>query len=149
MLTSSSSDLAIGTLLRYPWQAIRLRIHEALAVAGFDDLQPAHLAVLQTPGPDGRRPSELARAALMSKQAMNRLIQSLEQKGYVQRTAADNDGRARIVRLTERGRDATATIYRAAAEIERELSAKLGAERLAALKRELAGLGELASNWRQ
>jgi DNA-binding MarR family transcriptional regulator len=109
-LTSVSSETKIGTLLRYPWQAVRLRIHQALVAAGFDDLQPAHLAVLQAPGPDGRRPVELARAALMSRQAMNRLIQGLERLGYLQRTTAEHDGRARIVRLSERGRRATATI---------------------------------------
>ena len=142
-----SSEPRIGTLLRYPWQAVRMRIHGALVAAGFDDIQPAHLAVLQTPGPDGRRPTELARAALTSKQAMNRLIQSLEGLGYLERTAAEHDGRARIVRLTERGRRATATIHKTAAEIERELAAELGRDRLDALKRELAALGDVTSTW--
>lgn len=144
-----SSELKIGTLLRYPWQAVRLRIHQALVAAGFDDLQPAHLAVLQAPGPDGRRPIELAGAALTSKQAMNRLIQSLERLGYLERTAAQHDGRARIVRLTNRGRRATATIHEAAVEIERELAAELGSERLDALKRELVELTNLTAAWHE
>ncbi len=42
-------------------------------------------------------------------------------------------GEARIVQLTERGCRATATIHDAAAEIERELAAELGADRLEAL----------------
>jgi DNA-binding MarR family transcriptional regulator len=148
-LTTRSSEQRIGTLLRYPWQAVRSRIHQALVAAGFDDIQPAHLAVLQTPGPDGRRPTELARAALTSKQAMNRLIQGLERLGYVQRTAAEDDGRARIVRLTERGWQATAIIHKTAAKIERELAAELGADRLEALKRELAELADLTAAWRE
>ncbi len=119
-----------------------------MAAEGFDDLQPPHLAVLQTPGPDGRRPTELARAALTSKQAINRLIQSLERLGYLQRTAAEHDGRARIVRLTERGRRATATIRKTAVEIEREMAAELGPDRLDALKRELMELTKLTAAWR-
>ena len=117
--------------------------------AGFDDLQPAHLDVLQAPGPDGRRPIELARAGLMSKQAMNRLVQSLEQRGYLERTAAEHDGRGRIVRLTDRGQRATAVIRTTAAEIERELAVELGRERLDALKRELAELGKATASWRE
>ena len=148
-MTKISSEPRIGTLLRYPWQAVRLRIHQALVAAGFDDIQAAHLAVLQTPGPDGRRPTELAHAALTSKQAMNRLIQSLERLGYLERTAAHHDGRARIVRLTERGRQATAVIHKTAAKIERELAAELGPGRLDALKRELAELAELTAAWRE
>lgn len=128
---------------------MRLRIHEELIAAGFDDLQPAHLEVLQTPGPDGRRPIELARRGLMSKQAMNRLIQSLEQRGYLERTAAEHDGRGRIVHLTDRGRRATAVIRKTAAQIERELSAELGRERFDTLKRELAELGKLTGSWRE
>ena len=147
-MTKLASEPRIGTLLRHPWRAVRLRIHEELVAAGFDDLQPAHLDVLQAPGPDGRRPSELARGTLMSKQAMNRLIQSLEQRGYVERTVAANDGRARIVRLTDRGQSATAVIQKTAAKIERELAVQLGRDRLEALKRELAELGELTGSWR-
>ncbi len=85
----------------------------------------------------------------MSKQAMNRLIQSLERLGYLQRTAAEGDGRARLVRLTDRGRQATAIIHKTAAKIERELAAELGTDRLDALKRELAELAELTAAWRE
>ena len=53
------------------------------------------------------------------------------------------------VRLTERGRQATAIIHKTAAEIERELAAELGADRLDALKQELMELGELTAAWRQ
>ena len=41
-----------------------------------------HMAVLQFPGPDGVRPGALAERAGMSKQAMNRLLQSLEELDY-------------------------------------------------------------------
>src|SRR5205807_2636363 len=44
------------------------------------ELKPLHMAVLQFPGPDGVRPSNLAERAGRSKQAMNQLLRSL--KGY-------------------------------------------------------------------
>ena len=149
MLTKQASEPRIGTLLRHPWRAVRLRLHDELVASGFDDLQPAHLDVLQTPGPDGRRPIELARETLMSKQAMNRLIRSLEQRGYLERSAVANDARARVVHLTDRGRRATALMRKTAAAIERELAAELGRARLEALKRDLGELGALTASWRE
>ncbi len=146
-MTRLAGEARIGTLLRQPWRAVRLRPHERLVAAGFDDLRPAHLDVLQTAGPDGRRPIELARRTLMSKQAMNRLIHSLEHRGYVERKAADNDGRGKRVFLTDRGRRATAVIQSTAAEIERELAGELGRDRLDALKRELHELTNLTTGW--
>ena len=82
------------------------RIIRELTAAGFDELRLAHMAVLQFPGPDGVRPGTLAERAGMSKQAMNQLLLSLEASGYITRSAADDDGRSRVVRLTKRGRAA-------------------------------------------
>ena len=48
------------------------RLHEH----GFDDLDPAHLIVLQYPGPQGMRPSDLAVQLRISKQALNYLLGS-------------------------------------------------------------------------
>jgi len=61
------------------------------------------MAVLQFPGPDGARPGTLAERAGMSKQAMNRLLGSLEELGYLVRNDAPDEGRARVVRFTKRG----------------------------------------------
>src|SRR5678810_14154 len=79
--------------------AIHRRIITELNAAGFDELRLPHMAVLQFPGPDGVRPSMLAERAGMSKQAMNQLLLSLETAGYIERSAAEDDGRTRVVRL--------------------------------------------------
>jgi hypothetical protein len=50
----------LGILLRTPWQAIRARIHAELVAAGFKDVRPRDLAVLQWPGPDGMRAIDIA-----------------------------------------------------------------------------------------
>jgi hypothetical protein len=62
----------LGILLRAPWQAIRARIHAELVAAGFSDVRPRDLAVLQWPGPDGMRAIDVAANASMSKQAVKR-----------------------------------------------------------------------------
>ena len=127
-------DMLIGALLRVPAQAIHRRIINGLNAAGFDDLRVPHMAVLQFPGPDGVRPGALAERAAMSKQAMNQLLRSLETLGYIARSNAPEEGRARIVRLTKRGRAAYAIIHDILRDIEREWIAELGPRQFADLK---------------
>ena len=126
--------MLIGALLRVPAQAIQRRLIAELNAAGFDDLRVPHMAVLQFPGPDRVRPSALAERAGMSKQAMNQLLKSLESLGYLVRSDVPDEGRARIVRVTRRGRAADAKIHDILREIERDWSAELGPTRFAELK---------------
>ena len=143
-----SSDVLIGALLRVPAQAIHRRIIHQLNTAGFDDLRLPHIAVLQYPGPDGQRPGTLAERAGMSKQAMNQLLGSLEELGYLTRgevpregrsrvvlREVPREGRSRVVRLTRRGRAAYSRIYTILQELEQEWSDELGAAQFAELKR--------------
>lgn len=130
----ATRDLRIGALLRVPAQAVQRRIIGGLNAAGFDDLRIPHMAVLQYPGPDGVRPGILAERAGVSKQAMNQRLRSLEGLGYIVRSDAPAEGRARIVRFTNRGRAAYTKIYEILGDIEREWSAELGRQRFAQLK---------------
>jgi DNA-binding MarR family transcriptional regulator len=135
-------DMLIGALLRVPAQAIHRRIILGLNAAGFAELRIPHMAVLQFPGPDGIRPGALAERAGMSKQAMNQLLGSLEDLGYVVRCDAPHERRARIIRFTKRGHAAYAKIHEILCEIEREWSAELGARRFGQLKKLLSRVWE-------
>jgi len=126
--------MLIGALLRVPAQAIHRRLIADLNAAGFDELRLPHMAVLQFPGPDGARPGALAERAGISKQAMNQLLGSLEDLGYLTRSDAPDQGRTRIVRFTKRGRAAYARVHDILRDIEREWSAELGPKRFAELK---------------
>ena len=132
--TIKTKDMLIGALLRVPAQAIHRRIVHELNMAGFEDLRVPQMAVFQYPGPDGVRPGALAERAGMSKQAINQLLRSLEGSGYIVRSDAPDEGRARIVRFTKRGSAAYAKIHEILEEIEREWSAELGPRCFAKLK---------------
>ena len=129
-----TKDMLIGALLRVPAQAIQRRIVTELNAAGFEGLRVPHMAVLQFPGPDGVRPGLLAERAGTSKQAMNQLLRSLEGLGYLVRSDAPDEGRARVVRFTKRGRAAYAQIHDILRDIERDWSTVLGPKRFAELK---------------
>ncbi|GGP27069.1 hypothetical protein GCM10010971_28880 [Silvimonas amylolytica] len=101
---------------------------QALTSAGLTDIQTAHFKVLRFPPPENERPIDLAQRAGMSKQAMNYLLQQLEEMGYVQRVEMAGS-LARLVSLTEKGWK-VAEIQRATVhEIEREWALQIGAER--------------------
>lgn len=129
-----SSDMLIGALLRVPAEAIHRRIIRELNGAGFKGLSLPHIAVFRYPGPDGVRPSVLAARAGMSKQAMNRLLGVLEDLGYLARSDAPDEGRARIVHFTKRGHAAYAKAIEVLRDIEREWNAELGPRDFAKLK---------------
>src|SRR5438093_9923107 len=93
----------LNRLLLRPALAMRLRIQQAIEEAGFDDFRIAHMNVFAWLPESGARIGELARQAQLSKQTMTELVAFLERQGYVYRTRDPNDGRAWIIRFTERG----------------------------------------------
>jgi DNA-binding MarR family transcriptional regulator len=120
----------IGSLLRLPHEVIVSRMLAALNAEGFD-VTATELGVFLYPGPEGRRPIELARQCNMTRQAMNYVLAGLERRGYIEpRTSAPT----RVVRVTRRGRAAIARIRQCVAAVEREWAAQLGAQRFNALR---------------
>lgn len=131
-------------LLRLAWQHARRRIYQGVRQTGYEDLSPADLAVFQYPTPEGARPTDLASGALMTKQAVNRIIRHLEERGYLRLEPAAADQRARVVKLTERGWSLLATIRELHAEVEAEWGRRVGRRRLAALRQIMSDLtGEI------
>ena len=144
MVTDPPPPPLLGALMRMPLDAVYRRMLEGLHEAGFTDLVAAHLAVLRYPGPQGRRPSELAADLGMSRQAVNYLLGELERLGYLTRAPDADDRRSRRIRLTERGEAVRRTIRATVAEIETELAAELGPESLGQLRELLARLNATA-----
>jgi DNA-binding MarR family transcriptional regulator len=116
----------IGALLRMPGDTVRARMLAALHERGFTDIVPAHLMLLRWPGPQGRRPSELAAESQMTKQAANYLLGQLETLGYLERRRDPGDQRSRRVHLTPRGREVAETMRAAVTELESEWRTILG-----------------------
>lgn len=133
-LPVKTRHMLIGALLRVPAEAIHRRIIRELHAAGFKGLSLAHMAVFRYPSPDGVRPGVLAERAGMSKQAMNRLLGTLEELGYLVRSDAPDEGRARLVHFTKRGHAAYAKAIEVLREIERDWNAELGPKDFTKLK---------------
>ena len=85
----------------------------------------------------------------MTKQSVGEVTSDLEQRGYVERVPDPSDGRAKIIRLTERGHAAQALGVGLIDEIEQEWAERFGEERVAALREALEAITaeRLASSW--
>ncbi|GAA4879828.1 MarR family winged helix-turn-helix transcriptional regulator [Actinomycetospora straminea] len=140
-------DLNTGVLLYLPYRAMETRVFEELAAAGFD-FTPSQARVFQRIAPDGSRLSDLARQAGITKQSTAFLVDQLERLGYVDRVPDPDDGRARLVRITERGHRSVEASRAVVARVEAEWEAHLGARRMAQLRRILTDLREITDPWR-
>jgi DNA-binding MarR family transcriptional regulator len=130
----------LAILLREPFRRMDELLIARLAERGHGTVRSAHGAVLQYLDDDGTSVSELARRAGMAKQSMAELVRHLEGEGYVERVPAPQDARARLVRATARGREVFAVARELVGELEGQVAARLGEQRVA----ELRGLlGEL------
>lgn len=118
----------LNRLLMRPALATRMRIQRAIEEAGFDDFRIAHMNVFAWLPDSGARIGELARQAQLSKQTMTELISYLEHHGYVYRTRDPSDGRAWIIRFTERGAALDQVARRALQDTEKEWAQALGHE---------------------
>jgi DNA-binding MarR family transcriptional regulator len=108
--------------------------------AGFTDIRPGHGCVFGTIDPEGSRLTDLAQRANMTKQSVGEATSDLEQRGYLERVPDPNDGRAKIIRLTERGREAQAIGRRLIDDLEREWAERYGDARVAALREALEAI---------
>lgn len=134
-------ETALPRLLLEGHRALATEVGEALTERGFSEVRPGHLAVfLNIDRRAGTRLTELARRARMSKQGMMLLVDDLEERGYVRRVPDPDDGRAKVVRLTARGRRCAAEARRAVSAVESRARRQLGDRRFEILRESLEEL---------
>src|SRR5436305_12202102 len=103
-------------------------LERRVAETSYSDIRITHGCVFGNIDPDGSRLTDLAERAHMTKQSVGEVATELEQKGYVERVHDPNDGRAKIISLTARGREAQAIGRLIVDEIERGWGEQIGSE---------------------
>lgn len=114
--------------LRLAYELGRDEMVARIHTAGHPDVTTAMIALFRSAGVDRRRPSEIAATARLSKQATNDMLRDLERLGYVERRPDPTDGRARLIRLTRRGRALDAAVWAAGQEVESVWRDRFGEE---------------------
>ncbi len=121
-------------LLEHGFDAFAEEMTRRVAETPYSDIRITHGCVFGNIEPDGSRLTDLAERAHMTKQSVGEVATELERRGYLERVPDPGDGRAKIIRLTERGRHAQALGFRIIDEIEAEWGERFGVERVAALR---------------
>jgi DNA-binding MarR family transcriptional regulator len=102
----------------------------SMAERGYPGARSAHAVVALTiDRRAGTRLTDLAERARMTKQGMMLLVDDLESRGLVRRVPDTEDSRAKIVRLTTRGRTYVAEARRALQAVEGRARRGLGDRR--------------------
>jgi DNA-binding MarR family transcriptional regulator len=142
-VAGGEDELNIGLLLFIPYRWLENRVFAALAEAGYTDVTTAQMRLAQRIGPSGSRLTDLAEQAQVTKQTAGYLVDQLERAGWVERVPDPTDGRARLVRLTDRAQQAVPIAAAAVAQVTAEWHAHLGGRRMEQLRRILTSLREI------
>ena len=134
------ADKARSTL-QLLFKAARLINEDAIARVRKRTGEPvrvAHTALLPHVDLEGTRLTELARRMGVTKQAVGQLVDELEQMGQLERVPDPEDSRAKLVRFSKRGRKGLLDGLAVLRELEAELVAAVGKQRVAELHDTLA-----------
>ena len=128
-------ELDAVTALYLSGLALTTEALRRLHAAGHPDLRISHGFVVQHLVEGPVRMGDLAARMGVTQQAASKAVTELEALGYLDRAADPDDGRVRRVGLSVRGREAVATTRAVRADVERELAAALGADRVEVARR--------------
>jgi DNA-binding MarR family transcriptional regulator len=137
-----TTQASIPALMRAARGSYALVISAHLAAAGFEDLPRNGPFVLGGMANWGGSASDMTRGLGVTKQAASQLIDTLVLRGYLTREVNPADRRRMTIDLTDRGREAAATVGAAVAEVDGRLAQMISPGQRAGLR---AGLTALAA----
>jgi DNA-binding MarR family transcriptional regulator len=76
----------------------------------------------------------------MTKQSVGEMVTDLERRGYLERVPDPTDGRVKIIRLTDGGREAQRVGRQLIDQVERDWAERYGEDRVAALRAALEAI---------
>ena len=107
---------------------------ELLADQGWRQIPKSHSLVFPHLLEGGIRPSEIARRAGVSRQAIHQVLRDLRRKGLVEVTPDPTHRRAKLVFLTALGRRFDEAVEEAASRMEEELADRIGRKTVGSLR---------------
>ena len=103
-------------------------------------LRPRHMQIMPHIDLDGTRVTDLAARMDMTKQGVGQIIDDFERAGLLERVPDPEDGRAKLVRITEEGRASLMFGLSVLGRVEAELAEAVGKAELTRLRGTLAKL---------
>lgn len=112
-------------------------LHARLVERGWTDVRVNYGFVLLSARDGGLRGADVAALLGVSKQAASKLVDGLQDAGYVIRQPHGRDERAKLIRLTDRGHALLAAVEEIYAELESEWAPLIGTDRVESLRADL------------
>jgi len=137
MVYKKSSPVDLGIVVGLAFQTFVDELRAHLKERGFDDLGGAYGYVFRALDERPLHLTELAEGLGITNQGAVKIIDEMEQRGYVERKPDPEDARAKLLSLGPRGRSALAAARRFHAAYERRLGQALGEETVATARRVL------------
>jgi DNA-binding MarR family transcriptional regulator len=130
----------LGRFLILLFREFESEVISDLQKKGVRDISGADLNILRFIKPSGSQAVEIARLVGISKQAVGKLIESLEKRRIVRRKIDPIDGRAFVIFFTSRGENLIQEIIEIISRIETRYRILLGGEEYLKLKAQLKTL---------
>ena len=137
------SDLALPTLMRAARGAYARSIRSQLQAIGVEDL-PKNGAFILFGVHQGRGLRENFPAGLgVSKQAVSQVVDTLVNRGYLERHPDPSDRRRITLTVTDRGQEVVEAVWRGTEAIDQALAARVPAGTVDAMRTGLMALGDI------
>jgi DNA-binding MarR family transcriptional regulator len=109
---------------------------------GWHDIQPEHLKLVGIIGDREWNNNELAKKAGISKQAMSKMVNLLEGRGFISVVPDENDSRAKIITISKKGVEFLEYFHKNNIEFSRQFSELISKDKLNTLTQILSELAE-------
>lgn len=117
-------------------------LHRRLAEQGWTDVRVTYGFVLLAARSGELRGADVAALLGVSKQAASKLVDGMQDAGYVTRQPHANDERAKLIRLTDRGHALLAAVEEIYDELETGWAAVIGTDSVESLRADLTAVLE-------
>jgi DNA-binding MarR family transcriptional regulator len=136
-VTQKPARIPLTGLLDVALESMLAEFRGELEASEFADVRPTHGCVFRFVRDHGMRLTALAELASITKQSAGEIVDDLVARGYVQRVPDPEDRRAKLICLTERGREAQTHGFGLFAEVEKRWMERYGREKIEALRETL------------
>ena len=144
MKREPASSVPLARLLAMAYRQLIDRLHERLAAEGYTDVRPTFGYVLLAVRDGPTTGADIALLLGVTKQAASKLVDAMEQGGYVRRQTHGDDARAKEIAITARGRRFLVTVESIYRDLEGEWAEVTSKKRVEALRDDLRTIVEAA-----
>jgi DNA-binding MarR family transcriptional regulator len=134
---TSPTSLPLARLLGMAYRQLVDDLHAALRARGWTDVREVYGFVLLAVREADTTTTALAELLGVSKQATSKLLDAMEEGGYVRRRPDEHDGRVKVVGIEPRGRELLDAVEAVYVELEEGWAEVIGVTGLEQTRRRL------------